>query len=328
MFTLFILLLIVFVSSKSYAQSLVFGTEKSQVEVGFNVGPSFFLGDLGGHHGKGQRFIKDLNLPLTKLMVGVFAAVYPNAWFGIRAAVQTGKLEGADNLIDTKGVDELWRKQRNLDFKTNITEMYVAVEIFPLMLLNKNNPDYKPRLRPYGVLGLGGYHYNPQGSLTDANGKVRWYDLKPLHTEGQGFPEYPKRKNYSLTQVNVPMGTGIKYFLSDRINVSIELLLRKSFTDYIDDISTEYIDPDLFDKYLSPEDAIIARKISDKVYGIVTPALARNEPGVQRGNPHQNDSYFTTFFKVGVRLGPIIESSYKGSSSRNASRKMRCPARF
>jgi hypothetical protein len=160
--------------------------------------------------------------------------------------------------------------------------------------------------------------------LTDANGNRSWYYLRPLHTEGEGFPEYPKRKEYSLTQINFPMGVGLKYYVSDRVNVSFEILLRKSLTDYIDDVSTDYIDPDLFDKYLSPQDAIIARKISDKANGIVDPSLTRNAPGEIRGNPHQNDSYFTTFLKIGVRVGPIFESSY----SRSVASHMRCPARF
>jgi len=321
----FIIIIISFLPfSKSYSQSIVVGNEKTRVEVGINIGPSFFLGDLGGNRGVGTRFIKDLNFPYTQIMAGVFATFYPNEWLGLRVAAQTGKLEAEDNIIKEHGGDELYRKQRNLDFRTNISEAYIGLEVFPFMLLNSFNIEYKPRLRPYGVIGVGTYHFNPQGSLTDANGNKSWYYLRPLHTEGEGFPEYPKRKEYSLTQINFPMGVGLKYYVSDRVNVSFEILLRKSLTDYIDDVSTEYIDPDLFDKYLSPQDAIIARKISDKANGIVDPSLTRNAPGEIRGNPRQNDSYFTTFLKIAVRLGPIFENSY----SRSVASHMRCPARF
>ena len=306
------------------AQSLVFGNEKTKVEVGINIGPSFFLGDLGGNRGVGKRFIKDVNFSLTNIMKGVFISVYPNEWLGLRAAAQIGKLEGQDDIINTKGRAELFRKQRNLDFRSNISEVYVAAEFYPLMLLNAGNEDYKPRIRPYGVIGIGAYHFNPQGSLTDVNGNKTWYYLRPLHTEGEGFPEYPDRKEYSLTQINIPMGAGFKYYISDRVTISLELLLRKSLTDYIDDVSTNYIDPNLFDKYLSPQDAIIARKISDKINPIVSPSVTRNSPGIQRGNPNQNDSYFTTFLKFGIRLGPIFENTY----SRNAAMHTRCPKRF
>lgn len=311
-------------SKKSNAQSLIIGNEKTRFEVGINIGPSFFLGDLGGHQGKGKRFIKDLNLPLTEIMTGAFATFYPNEWLGIRLAAQYGKISGEDDVIHTEGRDELYRKQRNLDFRSNIFEAYIASEVFPLIFLNQNDPDYKPRLTPYGVIGVGYLHFNPQGSLTDANGKKTWYYLRPLHTEGEGFPEYPNRKEYSLSQINIPMGVGLKYYLSDRVNMSFEILLRKSFTDYIDDVSTTYIDPNLFDKYLSPKDAAIARQISDKVFALVNPGLARNSPGTQRGNPKQNDSYFTTFFKLGFRIGPIYENRY----DRNVAERTRCPHTF
>lgn len=312
-----------FYSGKCYSQSVILGGEKKYFEVGINIGPSFFLGDLGGHRGKGTRFVKDLNLPLTEIMLGAFATYYPNKWVGFRAAAQYGKISGEDKIISTKGTDELYRKQRNLDFRSDIFEAYVAAEMFPLMYLNRNDPDYAPRLRPYVTAGVGYLHFNPQGSLTDANGKKTWYYLRPLHTEGQGFPEYPERKEYSLDQINIPMGLGAKYYISPRFNISFEILIRKSFTDYIDDVSTEYIDPNLFDKYLSPHDAKIARQISDKVFAIVDPGLSRNSPGTQRGNPRQNDSYFTTFLKFGIRLGSIQDRYEKNVASR-----MRCPIRF
>lgn len=323
--TCFIFIILGFLSStKSFSQSLIVGNEKTRVEVGINVGPSFFLGDLGGNRGKGTTFIKDLNLSLTKVMKGAFVTFYPNEWLGIRVAGELGKLEGEDKIIDTKGVDELWRKQRNLDFRSNISEAYIAGEIFPLMILNSDHEDYKPRLSPYGVIGIGVFHFNPQGSLTDANGNKTWYDLKPLHTEGEGFPEYPNRKNYALTQVNIPLGLGAKFYLSERVNFSLEVLHRKTFTDYIDDVSTQYIDPALFDKYLSPQNAAIARRIHDKVIGIVTPSVTRQAPGVQRGNPNQNDAYFSVFLKVAVRLGAIFDNGY----DRRVASHMRCPARF
>ena len=313
-----------FLCTKSYSQSLIFGNEKARVEVGINVGPLFFLGDLGGHHGKGTTFLKDLNLPLTKIMKGVFLTAYPNEWLGIRAAADIGKIDGYDNIINTKGVNELWRKQRNLDFRSNISEAYIATEIFPLMFLYSGEEDYKPRLRPYGVIGIGVFHFNPQGSLTDANGNKTWYYLQPLHTEGEGFAEYPQRKNYALTQVNIPMGFGAKYYLSDRVNLSLEVLERKTFTDYIDDVSTDYIDPNLFDKYLTPQNARIARAIFDKTNSIYVAGASRFSPGSQRGNPNQNDAYFSISLKLAVRLGAIFDNVY----DRNVASHMKCPKRF
>jgi hypothetical protein len=310
---------------KSFSQHVAFEAGATKWEVGINMGPSFFLGDLGGNAGKGTRFIKDVNLEFTEIVKGFFVSAYPNDWLGFRFTAQTGSLKGEDNIINTHGVDELWRKQRNLDFRSTLHEAYVVAEFFPFMYLRRNDDeDFAPRLRPYGVAGIGIFHFNPQGSITDANGNKTWHYLKPLRTEGQGMAEYPNRRQYSLTQPNMPLGAGLKYFISNRLNVSFELLLRKSFTDYIDDVSTEYIDPNLFDKYLSPGDDIIARSIHDKTYGIVTPGVTRYEPGTQRGNPRQNDSYFSLLMKIGVRIGTIYENGF----GRTQRAQLRCPERF
>lgn len=310
--------------TKSYSQSLIVGNEKSRFEVGLNLGPSFFLGDVGGHRGKGTGFLKDLNLPATDAFYGVFATFYPNEWLGIRAVASLGKLSGADSLVRTNGENEEYRKLRNLDFRTNIAEAYIAVEIFPLMYLHRSDPEYAPRLRPYGVLGVGVFHFNPQGSLTDSAGKTTWYDLRPLHTEGQGFPEYPDRKEYSLTQINIPMGLGLKYYLSDRVNLSLEFIYRHTFTDYIDDVSTTYIDPSLFFKYLSPQNAILASELADKSTSSAVAGLSRMSPGEQRGDSKNNDAYFTSSLKFAIRLGPIYQSSF----AKNVASHMRCPHRF
>ena len=310
-------------TSRSFSQHFMFETGKIKWEAGVNFGPSVFLGDLGGNVGKGTHFLKDVNPEFTNLMKGAFITAYPSDWFGIRIAGNIGKLEGDDAAVKTKGVDELWRKQRNLDFRTNILEAYVAVEIFPLMVLTSFQEN-QPKLRPYVVGGLGMFHFDPQGSLTDANGVKTWYYLRRLRTEGEGMKEYPGRKPYKLAQFNIPVGGGLKYFSSDRLTLSLELLYRKTFTDYIDDVSTNYIDPNLFNRYLDVGTAALARRISDKTIGIVTPGITRYAPGTERGNPKHNDAYFNLFIKLGIRLGDIYENSF----DRNAAHQMRCPNIF
>lgn len=318
--SLIALLICFFVHTTSNAQALLFG-EKVKWEVGFNFGPSFFLGDLGGNSGKGTNNLKDMNFEFTKFMKGVFVTVYPKNWIGLRLAADYTYLEGDDGIINTTGIDELWRKQRNLDFKTNVLEGYLAIEIFPTMLFNRNS-EYEPRLRPYALGGIGVFHFNPQGSLTDAAGNKSWYYLHPLRLEGQGMPEYPYSKPYKLTQMNIPFGAGLKYFASDRINVSMELLYRKTFTDYIDDVSQRYIDPSYYSKYLTTQEATLAYKLSDKAKGIIWPGMTRYPAGTQRGDLKDSDTYFSLVLKAGIRLGPIYESSF----ARRAARQTRCPA--
>ena len=296
---LFVLAVTLCLFTSGYAQE----EEQNTTEMGFTVGPMVFLGDLGGHAGKGTTFIKDYNMNTTKLAIGAFGTAYPAPFLGFRLSLNYGNIEGSDNDIKPKGGDEVTRLNRNLDFRSMILEGTLMAEFYPTVFLEEDPDDVAGRLRPYGVIGLGIFHFNPQGSYTDPNTHdTYWVDLQPLHTEGEGFPEYPDRKPYKLTQMNIPMGVGIKYFLSDNVNLSFEIIHRKTFTDYIDDVSKTYVDPSLFYKYLSPSLAPIAAAMANKspLDGV---AGSGYNPGNKRGDPSQNDAYFTAQFKLGIRLG-------------------------
>lgn len=131
------------------AQHLLLGNpKKMSVEAGLNFGPTFFLGDLGGNRGKGTYFVKDINLELTKMMKGAFISLYPNSWIGLRFAAQYTYLSGEDYTIKPEGSHELWRLERNLDFKSNVWEAYTAIELFPLNYMYRNYEDYDPKFRP------------------------------------------------------------------------------------------------------------------------------------------------------------------------------------
>jgi hypothetical protein len=305
---LFLLVVTLSLHLSSFSQE----SEKNTTEAGLTIGPMVFLGDLGGHFGKGTGFLKDYNMATTKLSVGAFLTAFPAQWLGFRFSLNYGRIEGDDGLIKGKGGDEESRLARNLNFRSTIWEGTVMAEVYPTVFLEDEPEDVTGRLRPYGVLGLGLFHFNPQATITDVNGTATWVDLKPLHTEGEGFTEYPERKNYSLMQMNIPMGAGIKYFLSENVNISFEVIHRKTFTDYIDDVSTTYVDPTLFSKYLSPAQAAEAVKLSNKsVSGYATPSYRK---GDKRGDPHQNDAYFTAGFKIAFRLGGGSSERWRNST--------------
>jgi hypothetical protein len=309
--------------SKSNAQAFIFGNEKVKFEAGLNFGPSFFLGDLGGNSGKGTNNLKDLNLEFTKLMKGAYVTMYPNKWLGLRLAASLTYLEGDDAAINTTGINELWRKQRNLDFRTNVWEANLSAEIYPTMFFS-NDPENEPRFRPYVAVGIGMFHFNPEGSLTDSRGNTTWHKLQPLHTEGQGFAEYPDRKPYKLTQMNIPFGGGVKYYISERVSAGVEVLYRKTFTDYIDDVSLTYPGANNFPAkyYSSAAEASLAAKLSDKAKGIIYPGMTTYPAGTQRGDLKNGDTYFSVVAKIGFRLGPIYESTL----ARSQARQTRCPS--
>jgi hypothetical protein len=270
-------------------------------EAGLTAGPMVFMGDLGGNYGRGTTFIKDYNLPATRMVVGAYATYFPQEWLGLRIMYNYGELYGNDALIKATSGEALTRKDRNLDFRTQLNEGLFIAEFDPTVFLEDAPEDHLGRLRPYGLLGLGIFHFNPQGSYTAPDGDQTWVYLRPLHTEGEGFAEYPDRKEYSLIQPNIPMGAGVKYYVSNSVNISGEVLHRKTFTYYIDDVSTTYIDPALFAKYLSPSQAAIAEAVSNKsADGYNTPGY---EPGDKRGDHTEYNAYFSINVKLSVRFG-------------------------
>ena len=139
-----------------------------------------------------------------------------------------------------------------------------------------------------------------------------------LHTEGQGMAEYPDRPNYKLHSFEIPLGAGFKYYLKENMYIGMEVVHRKSFSDYVDDVSKDYIDNTLFANYLSPEQAAMANQL----YFRENQAGFRGSPvvGEQRGNPNQNDSFFSTILRFGWRLND------SNSPNGRAARMMRCPA--
>jgi len=286
--------------------SLIYCTSYSQLsagtywEGGVTIAPSNFLGDLGGNPGKGSTFLKDNNFSMTRFFAGAFLSVHPSEFLGARIALNYGRIAGDDGVIKGGGGLEEARLARNLNFKSSILEAFVVAEVYPTVILEADPTDVYHKFRPYGVAGVGAFHFNPKGQ-DPATGQ--WVALKPLSTEGQGFPEYPDRKPYSLWQLNIPLGVGVKYYLNENVSLSFEIIHRKTFTDYIDDISTDYIDPDLFANYLPAAQASVAHRIYNKSPYRIDDLGSTFGPGAKRGTPTNNDAYYSCGFKLAFRLG-------------------------
>lgn len=291
-----------------------------KIELGVGLGPSFFLGDLGGSKGIGKTFVKDVDLPLTKLCKGLYINIYPTEWLGFRLAGNLGQLEGDDAQAPNKGGAERFRLYRNLKFKSTLWDAYTGIEIYPTVFFEEYE-GLAHKLRPYGFIGVGVFHFNPKGEYIESNGSKTWVELKPLRLEGQGMAEYPDRSEYSLTQLMIPLGGGFKYYIRENFYVGFEILHRKTFTDYIDDVSKKYIDPRYFDVYLTPDQAAYARQLAyrEKLYN---PAVSRRYINTQRGDSKENDAYFSSILRTGWRIN--------GSNSPNgrAKRQLKCPVYY
>jgi hypothetical protein len=313
--TLVLISSLLLLTPRSFSQSITTGNGK--VEVGLGIGPLFFLGDLGGNKGVGQStWLKDVQFPLVNLSKGIYAQVYPAEWLGFRIAINHGKLEGYDSVIKDKGTDEMFRKARNLQFQSSLLEGYLAMELNPTVFFERYD-GLRGKIRPYGLIGIGVYHFNPKGKYYAPDGSSKWVPLQPLHLEGQGFAEYPDRKPYSLTQFELPMGVGFKYYIKENMFIGVEVMHRQLFTDYVDDVSRTYIDNSLFAKYLTPEQATMANQLYYRE-GFMPGNLnvPRTPTDPQRGHAEQNDAFFSTIIRMGWRLNHMSPEL----------RQLRCPA--
>ncbi len=264
-------------------------------EFGGSVGAMNAMTDLGGRKGIGKKFVKDFNFKNTEFCGGLFfSAVYKNA-FALRVEGTFGQIHAYDSILKSVASTTNGRYERNLSFRSNISEIALVAELHPFYIFGNYDDDhYPPAVSPYIVLGVGYFHFNPQAML---NGN--WVDLQPLSTEGEGFSEYPNVKKYSLNQINFPVGIGARYDLSPLLNLRAEMVYRILQTDYLDDVSGRYIDPSVFANHFSGTQLNEAILLNDRH----KPGAVTAHPDGIRGDPKNNDAYITFNIKLGLTLG-------------------------
>lgn len=168
------------------------------------------------------------------------------------------------------------RIERNLSFFSGNLELNAVGTI---NLLPHGARFYqRPKINVFGFLGIGLLYMNPKARRQ--NGEI--VALQPLETEGI---------RYSKIQPVIPYGIGIKYMVDPFFNIVVETGYRKTFTDYLDDISRErYPDPASLKSDLAREMSD-RRRERDPDYPVL--------PGVgKRGNPEKKDSYILMNIKV------------------------------
>lgn len=257
------------------------------LEGGIQLAAVNCLTDIGGSHGGGKKFLADCNWNQTKPGFGLTVDAIYQSWISIGFQANFLRISGDDALLSGRAGEAQYRFRRNLRFRTQLAECTLRSDCYLWTLLHRS--DDPPVCSPFVSLGIGGFYYNPQASMNNT-----WVDLRPLHTEGQGFAVYPNRSPYAAWTWCVPVGLGIRYDAGKAITAKFNLLYRFTGTDYLDDVSTAYIDPKWFDKYLGPVEAKKARELADRSIGF------SNTEGSIRGNPANRDAYFS------VQLGIAI----------------------
>lgn len=236
----------------------------------------------------------------AQFSAGVIVRKPLGRWLAIRAGANMGKVKAADRW------NRDYLKPRNLSFTSSIKEAYAALEC-TLLDIETN------RFTPFMYGGFAVYHFNPW--TTDNNG-VKTF-LKPLSTEGQGLSQYPDRKPYRLTQMALAFGGGFKFALTPALNIGVDISQRKTFTDYLDDLSSSYVDQDAL---------LLARGAKAVELAYRGDELTGGNPnypshGTQRGTKSEMDWYYYAGITLEFRLSQMRDP-FRNIKSLSG---MRCP---
>jgi len=263
---LFFLYLLLLFAGACHSQSRWFASA--------GIGPINYWGDL-----------QDKRLTTTGMQlsgaVGISYQASPH--FLGNFNLTAGKLNAFDRNNGPK-----WR-YRNLDFQSSLFEASFTAEYD---LINITEPDdgnfiddNPKKFTPYIFAGFGFFHFDPY--THDQSGKKVY--LQPIGTEAQPTP-------YPLWQVSLPYGIGIKYAVSDNFLVSAEFNLRKTFTDYIDDVSQHQY-PDTVQLLITHgQEAASLSYRADEIPN------NKYRPWGYRGNPERKDGYYSFLFKASIQI--------------------------
>ncbi|MBI3134438.1 MAG: hypothetical protein HYZ14_07140 [Bacteroidetes bacterium] len=215
-------------------------------ELLFGAGAANVLSDLGGLNRIGTDFsLADLELVMTRPSVHLGYRYRVKRMWLTKSIVQYSLLKGNDQLTN-----EPFRHYRNLHFRTHLIEFSQQFEFILF-----SNEHFGKRYKIHGLRGMKNkntllylftgakaFIYIPQGMVNQG-----WTNLRPLHTEGQGLTGGPKP--YRLFNFGIPFGVGLKLNLDQVWRINFEFSYTKTFTDYLDDVSSVYYDNALIEQH-------------------------------------------------------------------------------
>jgi hypothetical protein len=253
--------------SLTQVSAQIISYKRNALEFKAGVGGTMFFGDLGGSHGEGKDGFFDYDVQSMRATTSFGLKFNLTNKISIRTDVCFAQVMGSDAYSGDPS-----RFDRNLSFKSDIYELSFTPEF--VLHFARLGRKKTATSEIYGFVGFGILQLNPQAELNGV-----WYDLQPLGKEGQGLR--PGTELYSLQSWVVTFGVGYRKNIGRKSYLGIELSMRKSFTDYIDDVSTDYYNTDA----LFEERGETAALLSDR--SLSEPAQSFSG----RGNPKSNDNY-------------------------------------
>jgi hypothetical protein len=301
-----------------------FGKEKRYNTIGISLNALNYYGDLSPLP---QRLSTDISF--TRPGIGLSFGHRFGPRYTLQGSFLYGTLRGSDSQsADPNKSESVYRYVRNLSFRNRIKELTV-VAVFDLF---ENQSTYISRAKwtPYAFAGLTAFHHNPQAlaPATDLNGQPlaeagQWVDLQPLGTEGQYADLETDDVNngikpYKRIQLAIPFGIGARVRLNEVMDLSLEFAFRYLFTDYVDDVSKNYVDLNKLDSELakalsyrsneiisSNENVIRVTDKRDNSYGgyTVVNGFGWEFPDNVRGNKNDKDIYTVTTIRLSYIVG-------------------------
>ncbi len=249
-------------------------------EYGLTVGVAHYFGDLNNRSA--------INRP--KIALGAFFRKQYGNYTSLRLTAHYAQLGYSDKYSEND-----YQRRRNLSFNTNIFELALRGD-FNFFKFIPTDPLHS--FTPYATIGVGVFGYDPYAYY-----KGEKVYLRPLNTEGETF--YQGRKAYGTMAICIPIGFGVKYAVTDKVNISFEISHRFTTTDYIDDVSKTYVG---IDKFSSSGTSSIAAVLQDRSFETGAPIGIE---GRQRGFSKQKDQYAIAEFGISFNI-----MSYRCPSAR------------
>ncbi len=298
-----------------------FGKERAYTSLGVSLNAFNYYGDLAPRPG-----MLSTDISFTRPAIGIGLAHRFGPRYTVTANFAYGTLSGADaNSADQSDTGSgVFRYKRNLSFRNRIEELSIVASLD----LFQNQATYISRVKwtPYAWAGVAVFHHNPKAKApdTDLNGAPlpeagKWVALRPLGTEGQYSSLLPSDANYgikpyNLLQVAIPFGLGARFRLNEVVDFSAEIGWRYLFTDYIDDVSMNYVDLSVLNSELSRAmsyrgnetpfavEAQPTQTRSGTTYNLI-PGYGQEYPTNLRGSRNDRDIYMVTTLRVSYILG-------------------------
>ncbi|HTA83017.1 MAG TPA: DUF6089 family protein [Bacteroidia bacterium] len=301
----------------------IVGFSQYDLDYGLKLGGSNYLGDIGGLDQSKRPFVLDMKMQETRWAVGAYGRYRIRDPWSVEAQINWVRISGADSL--TSKYDP--RRGRNLNFRNDIIQLNVMGEWTFF-----ENPDlgntyrYENAFSAYLCTGISVFYQDPYAYNPDhAFGLPLWVNLHPLETEGV---------HYHLIQPGIPVGAGFNFTIKKTYRIGMSLTWTKTFTDYLDDVSTEYPAANTWQKLgfspqMQAEAAYFSNRSTQAAAGDVN--IANYAPGAQRGDSGDKDSFITTTVDVGYVIrgrSRFYQKHYAGLFSKNRFKVRRRRAKF